>query len=223
MMLPEPVETIPGAVRVRELGTVGYADALDAMRRFTAAREPATLDEIWLLEHPPVYTLGLNGREAHVRDAGTISLCRSDRGGQVTYHGPGQLMIYVLLDLARRGLGPRRLVHLLEQAIIDLCAGLGVAAGRRAGAPGVYVGAAKLAALGLRVRRGCSYHGLALNVDLDLSPYRGIDPCGYAGLAVTRLRDLGIEIEIAEVKRRIASHLLDHLAQSEVPIARHAA
>lgn len=221
-MLPERVETPPGAVRVRELGTVGYADTLASMRRFTAARGPATLDEIWLLEHPPVYTLGLNGRESHVREAGTIPLCRSDRGGQVTYHGPGQLVAYVLLDLARRGLGPRRLVHLLEQAVIDLCAGLGVAAGRRAGAPGVYVGAAKLAALGLRVRRGCSYHGLALNVNMDLGPYRGIDPCGNAGLAVTRLRDLGIEIEIAEVKRRIASHLLDQLAESEAPNARHA-
>jgi lipoyl(octanoyl) transferase len=226
-MLPERVETPPGAVRVRELGTVGYADALDSMRRFTAARGPATVDEIWLLEHPPVYTLGLNGREAHVLDAGTIPLCRSDRGGQVTYHGPGQLVVYVLLDLARRGLGPRRLVHLLEQAVIDLCAGLGVAAGRRAGAPGVYVGAAKLAALGLRVRRGCSYHGLALNVDLDLSPYRGIDPCGYAGLAVTRLRDLGVGLAMAEIRCRIVRHLLDRLGdlhpETGAPNARHAA
>jgi lipoyl(octanoyl) transferase len=214
-----------GDVRVRDLGTVAYAEAWEAMRRFTAERGPTSMDEIWLLDHPPVYTLGLNGKPIHVLDPGTISVLRSDRGGQVTYHGPGQLVVYVLVDLARRGLGLRRLVYALEQAVIDLCAGFGVEAERRAGAPGVYAGDAKLAALGLRVRRACSYHGLALNVDIELSPYAGIDPCGYAGLRVTRLRDLGVAAGIADIKRRIVPHLLDHLgyAYPEARAARHAA
>lgn len=212
-------------VRVRDLGTVAYAEAWEAMRRFTTARGPTTVDEVWLLDHPPVYTLGLNGKPVHVLDPGTIPVLRSDRGGQVTYHGPGQLVVYVLVDLARRSLGLRRLVYVLEQAVIDLCAGLGVEVERRAGAPGVYAGDAKLAALGLRVRRACSYHGLALNVDMDLSPYAGIDPCGYAGLGVTRLRDLGVAVGIADIKRRIGPPLLDHLgyAHPEARAARHAA
>ncbi|MCA1670914.1 MAG: lipoyl(octanoyl) transferase LipB [Actinobacteria bacterium] len=212
-------------MRVRDLGTVAYAEAFEAMRRFTAERGPTTVDEVWLLDHPPVYTLGLNGKPIHVLDPGTIPLYRSDRGGQVTYHGPGQLVVYVLLDLARRGLGLRRLVYVLEQAVIDLCAGFGVEAERRAGAPGVYAGGAKLAALGLRVRRGCSYHGLALNVDMELAPYAGIDPCGYAGLCVTRLRDLRVAAGIADIKRRIMPPLLDHLGypHPEARAARHAA
>ncbi|MGH8478260.1 MAG: lipoyl(octanoyl) transferase LipB [Gammaproteobacteria bacterium] len=215
----------PDEVRVRDLGTVAYAEAFEAMRRFTAARGPTTVDEVWLLDHPPVYTLGLNGKPIHVLDPGTIPVVRSDRGGEVTYHGPGQLVVYVLVDLARRGLGLRRLVHVLEQAVIDLCAGFGVEAGRRAGAPGVYAGDGKLAALGLRVRRACSYHGLALNVDMDLTPYAGIDPCGYAGLCVTRLRDLGVAAGIGEIKSRILPHLLHHLgyAHPEARAARHAA
>ena len=214
-----------GDVRVRDLGTVAYAEAWEAMRRFTTARGPITVDQVWLLEHPPVYTLGLNGKPIHVLDPGTIPVLRSDRGGQVTYHGLGQLVVYVLVDLARRGLGLRRLVYVLEQAVIDLCAGFGVEAERRAGAPGLYAGDGKLAALGLRVRRACSYHGLALNVDIDLSPYAGIDPCGYAGLCVTRLRDLGVAAGIADIKRRIVPHLLDHLgyAHPEARAARDAA
>ena len=212
-------------VRVRDLGTVAYAEAFEAMRRFTAERGPTTVDEVWLLDHPPIYTLGLNGKPIHVLDLGTIPLYRSDRGGQITYHGPGQLVVYVLLDLARRGLGLRRLVYVLEQAVIDLCAGFGVDAERRAGAPGVYAGGAKLAALGLRVRRGCSYHGLALNVDMELAPYAGIDPCGHPGLCVTRLRDLGVAAGFADIKSRLVPHLLDHLgsAHPEARAARHAA
>ncbi|MGQ0593687.1 MAG: lipoyl(octanoyl) transferase LipB [Gammaproteobacteria bacterium] len=215
----------PGDVWVRDLGTVEYAEVWEAMRRFTTARGPTTVDEIWLLDHPPVYTLGLNGRPIHVLDPGTIPVVRSDRGGQVTYHGPGQLVVYVLVDLGRRGLSLRRLVYALEQSVIDVCAGFGVETGRRAGAPGVYAGDGKLAALGLRVRRACSYHGLALNVDVDLTPYAGIDPCGYAGLCVTRLRDLGVAAGIADIKRRIVPHLLHHLgcAQPEARAARHAA
>ncbi len=214
-------------VAVRELGAVEYVEVWEAMREFTAERGRGTTDEIWLVEHPPVYTLGLNGIPDHILDPGTIPVVRTDRGGQITYHGPGQLVVYVLLDLARRGLGVRRLVHALEQAVIDLCGEFGLPAARRPAAPGVYVGGAKLAALGLRVRRGCSYHGLALNVEMDLMPYTGIDPCGYPGLRVTQLRDLGVAAPLADIKRRILPHLLHPLgcadAERVSAPARHAA
>ena len=178
---------------IKHLGRLEYAAAYEAMRRFTDERMRSTGDEIWLTEHPPVYTVGLAGREQHFpRDAGDIPLTRCDRGGQITYHGPGQAIAYVLLDLARRGLTVRRLVSLLEQSVIDLLAGYNVAASRRTGAPGVYVDGAKIAALGLRVRRGCCYHGVALNVDMDLTPFQAIDPCGFPGLRVTQMRLLGI-------------------------------
>ncbi len=217
----------PNAVWVRDLGSVEYVEAWEAMRKLTMARERATNDEIWLVEHPPIYTLGLNGKPIHVRDPGRIAVVQSDRGGQITYHGPGQLLVYVLVDLARRGLGVRGLVYALEQAVIDLCGEFGLQAERRAGAPGVYAGGEKLAALGLRVRRGCSYHGLALNVDMDLSPYAGIDPCGYSGLRVTCLRDRGIALPIADIKRRIVPHLLSRLgfagAEAAAGTACHAA
>jgi lipoyl(octanoyl) transferase len=189
-------ETSAGAARgapvVRRLGRVDYAAAYDAMRRFTAARDAATPDELWVLEHPPVYTLGQAGKAEHLLRATPIPVHRVDRGGQITYHGPGQVVVYALLDLRRRGLTVKRLVCLLEQAVIDLLASHGLQGERRPGAPGVYVGGAKIAALGLRVRAGASYHGLALNVAVDLAPYAGINPCGYAGLAVTRLADLGV-------------------------------
>jgi lipoyl(octanoyl) transferase len=177
---------------VRRLGLVPYERAYADMRRFTASRTAATPDELWLLQHPPVYTLGQAGKEEHLLRATAIPVQRVDRGGQITYHGPGQLILYVLVDLRRRGLTVKRLVCLLEQAVIDLLAARGIAGARRAGAPGVYVGEAKVAALGLRVRGGASYHGLALNVDLDLAPFGDINPCGYEGLAVTRLADLGV-------------------------------
>jgi lipoyl(octanoyl) transferase len=177
---------------VRRLGLVPYERAYADMRRFTASRTAATPDELWLLQHPPVYTLGQAGKEEHLLRATAIPVQRVDRGGQITYHGPGQLILYVLVDLRRRGLTVKRLVCLLEQAVIDLLAARGIAGARRAGAPGVYVGEAKVAALGLRVRGGASYHGLALNVDLDLTPFGDINPCGYRGLAVTRLADLGV-------------------------------
>lgn len=190
-----PVHTIA----VRRLGCTGYLATWTAMQRFTDQRGPATVDEVWLTEHPPVYTLGLAGREEHLRPqadaaAAQIPVVRSDRGGQVTYHGPGQVVMYVLVDLRRRRLGVRQLVRLLEQAVIDCLAEHGVVAHGRVDAPGVYVGADKIAAIGLKVRRGASYHGLALNVDMDLSPFAGIDPCGYPGLAVTQTRALGIEL-----------------------------
>jgi len=180
------------ALVVRRRGRVEYDAAYDAMRRFSAARDAATPDELWVLEHPPVYTLGQAAKESHLLRPTPIPVRRVDRGGEITYHGPGQVVVYALIDLRRRGLTVKRLVCLLEQAVIDLLASHGLAGERRPGAPGVYVGGAKIAALGLRVRGGASYHGLALNVDLDLAPFADIDPCGYEGLAVTRLADLGV-------------------------------
>ncbi len=197
----------PATLRVRQLGLQSYEVAWDAMRAFTDTRDPTTPSELWLLEHPPVFTLGQAGRLEHLRSPGTIPVVRTDRGGQVTYHGPGQLVAYLLLDLRAAGLGVRPLVTLLEQAVVTLLAGWGIAAEARAEAPGVYVGGRKVASLGLRVRRGCSYHGVALNVDGDLEPFSRIDPCGYPGLAVTRLHDLGVDLGVAEVGQRLAERL----------------
>ena len=185
-------------IEIRHLGLRPYAPVYQAMGAFTDARVPGSADEIWVLEHEPVYTLGLGGKTAHVLDPGAIPVVRTDRGGQVTYHGPGQLIIYVLLDLNRRNLRVRALVSSLEQAVINCVARAGIGAGRVAGAPGVYVEGRKLAALGLRVRNGRSYHGLAVNVDGDLAPFAGINPCGYAGLSVTRLADLGMNMNCHE-------------------------
>jgi len=181
-------------VVVRHLGRTGYAETYDAMREFTATRTAKTPDELWLTEHPPVYTLGQAGKPEHLLRANGIPVVRADRGGQVTYHGPGQVVAYTLLDLRRRRVTVRRLVGLLEDAVIDVLAAHGVHGARRPGAPGVYVAGAKVAALGLRVRGGCCYHGLALNVAMDLAPFADINPCGYEGLAVTQLRDLGVAL-----------------------------
>lgn len=192
---------------IRRLGRVEYASTWRAMQAFTAARDAATPDELWLLEHPPVFTQGLAGRAEHLLRETGIPLVRSDRGGQITYHGPGQAVVYLLLDLARRGLRVRDLVGRMEQSVIGLLAGYGVAAARVAGAPGVYVAGAKIAALGLRVRKGCCYHGIALNVDMELEPFSAINPCGYAGLRVTRLADLGVKRAAAEVGEELLAHL----------------
>lgn len=200
----------------RHLGHVPYARAYEDMRRFTATRGAATPDELWLLEHPSVYTLGQAGRLEHLRRETAIPVERVDRGGQVTYHGPGQLVAYTLLDLRRRGLTVRRLVATLEQAVIDLLAGYRIAGERRSGAPGVYVGGAKIAALGLRVRNGCCYHGLALNVAMDLAPFRDIDPCGDAGLAVTQLADLGVAADAADVAEPLAARVAAALRAAAV-------
>jgi lipoyl(octanoyl) transferase len=191
-------------LEVRHLGLVPYSDAWAAMKAFTAGRIAATPDELWLLEHPSVYTYGVAGREAHLPrvDLG-IPVIKVDRGGQVTWHGPGQIVLYTLLDLRRLAMGVRELVWLLEQAVLDLLDEFEVRAQRREGAPGVYVGEAKVAALGLRVTRGCSYHGLSLNVDNDLAPFSAIDPCGYPGLAVTRTVDLGIAAGREQLGRRL--------------------
>lgn len=197
-------------VLVRHLGRVAYEPTWHAMRDFTASRAAGSPDELWLLEHPPVYTLGVAGRAAHLpRTANGVPVIKTDRGGQITYHGPGQVVIYALLDLRRRGLGVRPLVRLLEQAVIDVLAEHGVAAAGRADAPGVYVDGAKIAALGLRIRDGCCYHGLAFNVAMDLSPFQVIDPCGYSGLAVTQARDLGI----ADGPELLGSRLVHRLVQ----------
>ena len=188
---------------VRHLGRVDYEPTWRAMQSFTAERGPDTPDELWLLEHPPVFTLGQAGKREHILTDLGIPVIAIDRGGQVTYHGPGQLVIYVLLDLRRRGYGVKQLVLRLEQAVIDLLAGFGVVAERRAGAPGVYVNEAKIAALGLRIKNGCSYHGLVLNVAMDLTPFSAINPCGYEGLAVTQTSDLGIALPSAEMGERL--------------------
>ena len=180
------------------------------MRGFTAARETATPDELWLTEHAPVYTVGAAGRPEHLPGSGSdarIAVIRIDRGGQITYHGPGQPIVYTLLDLGRRGLKVRTLVQCLEQSVIDLLGTYNVRARRKTGAPGVYVDEAKIAALGLRVTRNGCYHGVALNADMDLSPFNFIDPCGYPGLAVTHARELGIRTGAAELGEALARHI----------------
>ncbi len=195
-------------IHIRRLGLVEYAPTWQAMQDFTTVRGPDTPDELWLLEHPPVFTLGQAGRREHVLADLGIPILAVDRGGQVTYHGPGQAVVYVLLDLKRRGYGVKELVRRLEQAVIDLLAEHGVEAARLDGAPGIYVAGAKIAALGLRIRGGCAYHGLALNVDLDLAPFAAINPCGYAGLAVTRTRDQDIGLDVAAAGERLAERLV---------------
>ena len=201
------METGPKPFSTRRLGHVGYEPTWRAMQEYTTARTAETRDEIWFLEHPPVFTLGLNAKPEHLLNPGDIPVLQIDRGGQVTYHGPGQLVVYVLLDIARRHLGVQRLVQLMEQAVIDLLAEHAVNAAGRRDAPGVYVGGAKIAALGLRVKHGRTYHGLALNVDMDLEPFSRINPCGYPGMQVTQLRALGISLDLDAVAERLESHL----------------
>jgi lipoyl(octanoyl) transferase len=193
---------------IRRLGLAEYTSTWHAMQAFTATRDAESPDEIWLLQHPPVFTLGQAGKREHILADLDIPVIAIDRGGQVTYHGPGQVVAYVMLDLRRRGYGVKELVRRLEQAAIDLLADLAVAAERLAGAPGVYVGGAKIAALGLRVRNGCSYHGLSLNVAMDLAPFSAINPCGYPGLAVTQTRDLGIALAPEAMAEALAARLL---------------
>lgn len=195
------------ALVIRHLGQVEYETAWRDMQSFTNHRDRNTPDELWFLEHPPVFTLGRNGRQEHLHRSGGIPVLKVDRGGQVTYHGPGQLVVYTLLNINRRQLGVQSLVRMLEQAVIDLCAGYGIEAQRRNSAPGVYVDERKVAALGLRVRKGCSFHGLSLNIDMDLAPFSMIDPCGYSDLEVTQLRDLGIETSMTTLTGQFQNHL----------------
>jgi lipoyl(octanoyl) transferase len=194
--------TLVEDIVVKQLGRTAYGDALQAMRAFTRGRDASTSDEIWLTEHEPVYTLGQGADEKTVPN--WIPVIRSDRGGDITYHGPGQVVLYALVDLARRGIKVKRWVWLLEQAVIDL---VGRGAARKPGAPGVYIDGAKIAALGIRVVRGRAYHGVSLNVDMDLSPFDAIDPCGYPGLKVTQLKDLGISWTVEQAGERLAEHL----------------
>jgi lipoyl(octanoyl) transferase len=193
-------------VVVKRLRRADYLSTWEAMRAFTRARDDSTPDELWLLEHPPVYTLGQGA--ALSRPANPIPVVKTDRGGDITYHGPGQAVVYTLIDLARRSIKVKRFVWLLEQAVIDLLGGRGE---REPGAPGVYVGGAKIAALGIRVVRGRAYHGLALNVDMDLSPFSAIDPCGYPGLRVTQMKDLGFRDTREGAAARLAELLLRNL------------
>jgi len=199
--------TLVEDIVVRRLGVAEYLPTLEAMRAFTRARGADTPDELWLLEHPPVYTLG-QGADGALKFETGIPLVKTDRGGDITYHGPGQVVLYALVDLARREIKVKGFVRMLEQAVIDL---IGSRAERRAGAPGVYVAGAKVAALGIRVVRGRAYHGLALNVAMDLAPFGAIDPCGYPGLAVTQTRDLGLEGSVESVGSQLAANVARYL------------
>jgi len=203
-------------VVVRWLGRVPYEPTWRAMQQFTEQRDADTPDELWLLEHEPVFTLGMNADPAHVLAPADIPVVRIDRGGQVTYHGPGQLVVYPLIDVRRARLGVRDLVTALERAVIELAAGYGIAAACRAAAPGVYVEDRKLASVGLRIRRGGSYHGLALNVNMDLEPFARINPCGYAGLEMTQLAALGGPAEVEHVGRELVSLLVPRLTHAAV-------
>ena len=205
-------------LQVRHLGRRDYVLTWRAMQQFTAQRSAESADEIWLVEHPPVYTQGLNGKAEHLITPGAIPVVQTDRGGQITYHGPGQLLAYVLVDLKRKCWGIRDLVSRLEQAVIDLLHDYGIAAVVRRNAPGVYVNGAKIAALGLRVKRGCSYHGLSFNVAMDLEPFSRINPCGYAGLPVTQLSALGGPTGLTEVAEVLLKHLCTRLGYNSAQI-----
>jgi lipoyl(octanoyl) transferase len=202
------LQPAPPSPILKRLGLVEYEPTWRAMQRFTDERNEQTPDEIWFLEHPPVFTLGMNGKREHVLAPGDIPVVQIDRGGQVTYHGPGQLVVYPLVDLRRAKLGVRDLVTALERAVIDYAAEFGAAAECRRNAPGVYVDGRKLASVGIRVRRGASFHGLAMNVNLDLEPFSRINPCGYAGLEMTRLSDLGGPVAVAAAADGLEPHLL---------------
>jgi len=208
---------------VRRLGMQDYQPLWHSMQDFTNRRGPDTRDEIWFTEHPPVFTLGLNAGREHLLAPGDIPVVQIDRGGQVTYHGPGQLMIYPLIDLRRSGIGVRHLVTALEQCVVRLAAGHGIDAAARPEAPGVYVLGRKIASVGLRVRRGASYHGMALNIDVDLEPFSRINPCGYRGLEMTDLRRLGVTATRSELTDAVQRHLLDELGFAARPVRVEAA
>jgi lipoyl(octanoyl) transferase len=206
-----PAHHLSPTIEVRSLGLQDYEPLWRAMQRFTDTRTPETADEIWFTEHPPVFTLGLNASPEHLLETGDIPVVQIDRGGQVTYHGPGMLMVYPLIDLKRLGLGVRDLVTALEQSVVDLAAGYGIGARAKPDAPGVYVADTKFASVGLRIRRGASYHGMALNVCVDLEPFLRINPCGYAGLEMTDLATLGGDSDLDTVRDKLLPHFLRHL------------
>ena len=201
---------------VRTLGEQPYLETWEAMKSFTASRDASTPDELWLLEHPRVYTQGQAGKAEHILAPGDIPVILVDRGGQVTYHGPGQLVVYLMIDLTRHRLGIRSLVDVIEQAIVRTLAGMGVTAAPRPDAPGVYVEQAKIASLGLRVRRGCSFHGLALNVAMDMEPFRRINPCGYAGMAMCQVSDFVPGVSVAGLAPTLSDELVNGLAGGAV-------
>ncbi len=219
-MTSPPTTAANSNINIQSLGLEAYEPVWRAMQALTDERDANTADEIWFVEHEPVFTLGLNANREHLLAPGDIPVIPIDRGGQVTYHGPGQLMIYLLLDLRRAGLGVRDLVTALEQSAIDLAADYAVQAASRATAPGVYVEGRKLASVGLRIRRGCCYHGMALNIDIDLQPFSRINTCGFRDLDVTDLRGVGIETGRAEVEARIEKHILQHLGLGDRKIVR---
>ncbi len=200
------------AITIRRLGRQDYRQTWQAMQDFTLKRDARTADELWITEHPPVYTLGLSGKREHLLEPGNIPVVETDRGGQVTYHGPGQLVLYVLLNLTRRKIGIRDLVTLLEQAMIACLAEYGIRAASRADAPGVYVSGRKIGSVGLRIKKGCSYHGLSLNNQLQLQPFSGIDTCGYPDLQVTSLAELGVFIKNQELAIPIVHYLKQRLS-----------
>ncbi len=200
-------------LEIRDLGLQDYESTWQAMQRFTQHRDAQTADEIWITEHPPVYTLGLNGKREHLLNTGAIPVINSDRGGQVTYHGPGQLIIYTLLDIKRLNLGVRQLVTLLEQAVIVSLAQYGIIAVARADAPGVYVNDKKIGSIGLRIKKNCSYHGLSLNNCMDLRPFDHINTCGYSGLEVTQLADLGVTVSNADLALSVTQAIIKALPQ----------
>lgn len=203
------------ALIIRDLGQVDYTSTWQRMQQFTDQRDDSTVDEIWLLEHPPVFTQGQAGKAEHLLFPGDIPVVQVDRGGQVTYHGPGQLVAYVLLNIKRRNLGVRQLVNLIEQSIVDTLAQNEVTAYAKADAPGVYVDEKKVASLGLRVRKGCTFHGLALNIDMDLSPFSRINPCGYAGMQMVQSKDLGGPVSMQQAKQQLSAQLVKLLNVSE--------
>lgn len=213
--MPQPSQPLI----IRNLGQRDYVPVWREMQAFTAARTQDTPDEVWIVEHPPVFTLGLNGKSRHLLSPGDIPVIEVDRGGQVTYHGPGQLVVYTLLDIQRRHLGVKELVRGIEQAIIALLADYDIQAEGRVDAPGVYVAGAKIAALGLRIKKGRTYHGLALNISMDLEPFRRINPCGYVGMSVTQTRDLGITASLPELRDQLLAHLGTILGYNVAPIS----
>ncbi len=202
------------SIQVKDLGIKDYVETYQSMREFNDQRNSDTEDQIWLLEHPPVYTLGLSDKTEHLLNTADIPVIKTDRGGQVTYHGPGQLIAYLLIDLKRRPYAIKKLVSLMEASVIEYLEYCGVQSERKAGAPGVYVKGEKIAALGVRVRKGCTYHGLALNINMDLKPFEGINPCGYEGLICTQLINYKKNISVDEVKKYLIKYLLKYLDQS---------
>lgn len=207
----------PGFV-IKSMGLVDYDSAWQAMKVFTAGRVPQADDEIWFLQHPPVYTQGIAGKPEHLLAESVIPVIKTDRGGQITYHGPGQLIAYLLLDIRRRKLGVRELVRRMENAVILVLAGYGIKAYGRDDAPGVYVGSAKIASLGLKIKKHFCYHGIALNVDMDLQPFSAINPCGYAGLPVTQMKDHGVSDGLNVIQDRLAHYLQNELTKNRIEL-----